>query len=498
LEVSIGGVSAWVLAEHLSPDNPALADADRVLLIESERALSARPYHRQKLHLLLSAMRHFAEELRERGYEVEIVAASDFGAGVRQHVLRHDPSEVRVLDPTRKGARRDLERLERVAVVDGTLFLTSDDDFRDWADGRRRFVMEDFYRWQRERFDVLMDRDGKPVEGRWNFDAENRRPPPSDRLPPRPYRPRESQIDCEVRRDLDQLDLDTFGEDGARRFAASRSEARRALARFLEVGLPDFGPWQDAMLGGKRRMWHSGLSAPMNLGLIGPLEIAERAEVEYRAGRAPIASVEGFVRQVIGWREFVWGVYRALDWNDANALDARAPVPGALWTGSTRMACVADVMEGVRKTGYAHHIERLMVLGNLMLLLGVDPDEALEWFTLAFVDAYEWVMAPNVIGMALYADGGRMSTKPYAAGGRYVSRMSDHCARCEYEPTRRLGPDACPLSTLYWDFLDRNRDRLAENHRMSRVLAGLGRIDASERRRIRERAGRLRDDLESG
>jgi deoxyribodipyrimidine photolyase-related protein len=489
-------VSAWVLGEQLTPDNPALAGVDRVLLIESERALSAKRYHRQKLHLVLSAMRHFVRDQRDAGVDVHVVRAEDFDTGIKRHVRQHRPTEIRLLSPTRKQARKTLARLPRVQVVEGTLFLTTADQFRGWAEGRGRLVMEDFYRWQRKRLDLLMASDG-PAGGRWNYDADNRRPPPRDRRPPEPWKPSEDGIDHAVRRDLERMRLMTFGVDGPRAFAASGEEANLALEHFARGSLPEFGPWQDAMLGGERMMWHSGLAGPMNLGLLSPIAAARRVESAYTSGAVPIASAEGFIRQVIGWREFIRGVYELLDWGGANTLRASAPMPDAFWNGATKMRCLADVVEGVRHTGYAHHIERLMVLGNLLLLLGVRPDEALEWFTVAFVDAHEWVMAPNVLGMALYADGGRMSTKPYAAGGRYLSRMSNYCKGCEYEPTRRLGPDACPFSTLYWDFLDRNRERLAHNPRMSRVLAGLTRIGDGERRLIRERADRLRDDLES-
>ena len=401
------------------------------------------------------------------------------------------------LEPNSRGGRDLAERLG-VELVRGTLFLTHPDSFREWAEGRRTLRMEDFYRAQRRRHDVLMDGD-EPAGGRWNYDAENREPPPAEALPPRPYRPREDEIDAEVRRDLDALGLDTFGEDGPRLWAGSRDEARRALRRFVETRLADFGPWQDAMVEEQPFMWHSLLSPALNLGLLDPLECVEAAERAYRDGDAPIASVEGFVRQILGWREYVWGSYwlEGERWVRMNALRADRELPAALWSGETEMRCVSEVVGSLRETGYSHHIERLMVVGNLLLLSGTDPRAALDWFHGSYVDAYEWVMAPNVLGMATFADGGRMMSKPYAAGGRYVDRMSDHCGKCRFRPDRRTGEDACPFSAMYWDFLARNEERLADNHRLRLPLRQLAGIDADELTAIRSRARAGRAELAS-
>ncbi|MBV9048861.1 MAG: hypothetical protein JOY58_11365 [Solirubrobacterales bacterium] len=246
-------------------------------------------------------------------------------------------------------------------------------------------------------------------------------------------------------------------------------------------------------------MWHSQLSSSLNLGLLDPLDAARAAEASYRGSEAPLASVEGFIRQVIGWREYVWGTYRLRqeDWEQANALGARSALPEVFRGGPTRMRCLDDALAGVERTAYAHHIVRLMLFGNLMLLLGVRPQEASDWFQRSFIDGYEWVMAPNVIGMATWADGGTMMTKPYAASGRYVDRMSDYCRRCTYDPGKRTGEDACPFTTLYWDFLDRHRKRLAGNRRMKMPYRNLERIDLRELSEIRRRASALRRDFEA-
>lgn len=493
--MSRGGTTAWVLGDQLSHSNPALGGADRVVVVESEAKLRSLPFHRQKLHLVLTAMRKFAAELGERGIEVDYRRCGSLAEGLDEHRAAHEPARVVALEPNSLGGRSLLKRLD-VQLVPGTLFLTHPDEFAEWAEGRKLLRMEDFYRSQRRRHEVLMDGD-EPAGGRWNYDPENRKPPPASTRPPRPYRPREDDIDQAVRRDLDRMDLDTFGEDGPRLWAASHEEAKRALGRFVETRLADFGPWQDAMLEGEPFMWHSMISPALNLGLLDPLDCVRAAEAAYRDGGAPIASVEGFVRQVIGWREYVWGMYwlEGARWDRMNALRADRELPEALWSGETDMRCISKTVSSLRETGYSHHIERLMIFGNLMLLTGTEPREAFDWFHGCFVDGYEWVMAPNVLGMATYADGGRMMSKPYAAGGRYVHRMSDHCGECRFRPDLRTGDEACPFSAMYWDFLDRNQDRLAGNPRMKLPLRNLAGIDAEELGEIKARARDARSEL---
>jgi deoxyribodipyrimidine photolyase-related protein len=489
----MAGVTAWVLGDQLSLENPALQGADRVLLVQSTAALSAKRFHRQKLHLILVAMRRFADELRRRDVSVDYRRAPTLADGLAAHGRAHGPERVRLLAPKSAAGDRRLSALPRVEIVPGSLFLTELDEFEHWAAGRRRLVMEDFYRWQRSRLGLLMD-DGEPCGGRWNFDQDNRRRPPRDARPPRPYRPREDDLDAAVRTELDELEIDTWGDDGPRLWPADRDQARRALRHFVDAALGDFGPYQDAMLTGERSLWHSQLSSSLNLGLLDPLECAHAAEAAYRSGAAPLQSVEGFIRQIIGWREYVWCLYWHVGgkWETMNALRARGPLPAVLETGDTDMHCLAEAVGGLRRTGYAHHIERLMLFGNLVLLAGVHPAVARDWFHRAFIDGYDWVMAPNVLGMATWADGGAMMTKPYAAGGRYVQRMSDHCRNCRYDPGARTGESACPFTILYWDFLDRHRDRLAESRRMRLPLGNLDRIDPGELEQIRRQARALR------
>jgi len=493
------GHTALILGDQLMRDNPALAGAERVVFVESLAPVRRLRTHRKRVHLVLSAMRHFAAELRETG-ELEVVerrgmqSLADGLEGL---------SDVVCAEPNSAGARRRLQRLG-VRQIASNQFLTAPQDFAAWAAGRKRIVMEDFYREQRRRLGVLLTGEGKPEGGRWNFDRENRRPPPSDGFgAPDPWRPTEDAIDDEVRRDLDAMDLGLFGEDGPRRFAATPAEAHDALDDFVAQRLPFFGPWQDAMgegLGDARVLFHSLLSAPLNLGLIDPLRVVRAAEAAYRGGDAPLSSVEGFVRQIIGWREYVWGMYwiRQEQWPTDNALDAELELPDAFWGQPTGWACLDATVDGVKADAYAHHIERLMILGNIALTAGVAPWPMVRWFQSAFIDGAEWVMAPNAAGMALHADGGVMMTKPYAAGGNYINKMSGHCGNCRFKPNVRVGPDACPVTALYWDFMARHRDRFANNRRMRMPLHGLSRFSEGELSGIAARAAEAREELQTG
>lgn len=404
------------------------------------------------------------------------------------HALDEVAAPLSVCHPTSSSALRFVRDRGDIDILPARGFATSRNDFEAWARsrGRRRLLMEDFYRDARRRLGVLMDGD-EPVDGRWNFDADNREPPP--RTPslgvPEPQWPVEDDIDLEVRDDLDRWERDGhvsfLGADGPRRFAATRTEAFALLDGFVTQRLPAFGPHEDAMLAADPWMAHSLLSAPLNLGLLDPREVVARAEDAYRRGDAPLVSVEGFVRQVIGWRDFVWHLYWHLpeSYRDRNALDAREPLPdwfADLDADNVDASCLSRILADVRDHGWVHHIPRLMVLGNYAMQRGWDPGQVTDWFHRVFVDGYDWVMVPNVVGMSQYADGGILATKPYAAGGAYIKRMSDYCRGCRYDPGVRVGADACPFTAGYWAFLHRNRERLSGNPRIAQPLSGLDRL----------------------
>ncbi|GAA5051680.1 cryptochrome/photolyase family protein [Streptomyces similanensis] len=478
----------WLFGDQLGPhflapgDQGPARDAP-VVMIEARSVFRRRRFHRAKAHLLLSAMRHRAAELGDR---VRHVRAETYREGLREAV---GGAAVTVCHPTSRAALRLVRSLDRVRVLPARGFLLPHDAFRAWADGHdgaARLRQEDFYHWVRRELDLLMDGDS-PAGGRWNHDHANREPPPRGERTldaPKPYRPREDDIDAEVRADLDRWEREDgirfVGRDGPRRFPASRREALAALRRFTEHRLAGFGPYEDAMLAADPVLHHSLLSS-LNLGLLDPAEVVAAAEDVWRAGRAPVNSVEGFVRQVAGWREYVWQLYWYFgeDYRDGNALDHRAPLPDwflELDADAVTARCLATVLAQVRDTGWTHHIPRLMVLGSHALQRGWDPRQVTDWFHRCFVDGYDWVMLPNVTGMSQYADGGRMTTKPYTSGGAYIHRMSDLCDGCAYRPGDRTGERACPYTTGYWSFAHRHRALLAANRRTARAVRGLDRL----------------------
>ncbi|MEV0392611.1 cryptochrome/photolyase family protein [Polymorphospora rubra] len=472
-------VRRWIFADQLGPhflDGPH----QPVLLVESRAVFRRRAFHRQKAHLVLSALRHRAAELGDRAVHLRTETYRD--------ALRQVDEPLEVCHPTSRRAREFVRGLDRVTVLPPRGFVTAQPDFVAWADERRGALrMEDFYRHARRLHDVLMDGD-VPVSGRWNLDADNRQPPPkgATRLDvPDPPEIVEDDIDAQVREDLDRWaaeGIEFVGRDGPRRFPATRAEALARLRHFVDHRLPLFGPYGDAMLSTDPAMAHSMLSAAFNLGLLDPMEAVRSAERAHRVDGAPLSSVEGFVRQLIGWRDFVWHLYWYFDagYRSSNRLAANRSIPA--WfadidADAVQASCLSDVLAGVRDRGWVHHIPRLMVLGNYGLQRGWRPGELVDWFHRSFVDGYEWVMTANVVGMSQYADLGRMSTRPYAAGGAYVNRMSDYCGGCRYDPRHRLGVDACPFTAGYWAFLDRARDRLGGNVRMTRSLRQLEQID---------------------
>ncbi len=475
----------WVFADQLGPhvhSSPEHAHR-QVLLVEAATSLRRRRYHRQKLHLVLSGLRHLADELGERALHLRTETYREALVQVGRPVLVHEP--------TSRAAEAFVHRLAEEGLVEAVLptptFALGRAEFAEWAHGRESFRMEAFYRDQRRRFEVLLDA-GEPVGGTWNLDAENREKPPKGRatlgVEP-PWWPTEDAIDAQVRTDLDAMvaagELDPVGVDGPRLFPVTRAESEQALAQFVDTRLPAFGPHEDAVMAADWPMAHSLLSVPMNLGLLHPLEVVRSAEAAHAAGDAPLASVEGFVRQVLGWREYVWHLYWHLgeSYLDRNALDAHAPLPSwmtELDGDAVTAACLSDAVNGVRDRGWVHHIPRLMVLGSHALQRGYDPRALTEWFATTFVDGFAWVMPVNVVGMSQHADGGLIATKPYTSGGAYLNTMTDHCSGCAFNPKVRVGEDACPFTAGYWAFTHRHRERLAANHRTARAVATMHRL----------------------
>ena len=489
--------TVWVFGDQLNRTLGALSSAsqgDTILMIESAEHLGRRPWHRQRAHLIVASMRRLAAELRTEGLDVDYRRAPSYEVGLSLHRAERHPDRVVAMAPSSHGGRALLARLG-VELVPDERFLTDPSQFAELFDGKARLTMETFYRWQRRRLGYLMDGD-EPVTGRWNYDHDNRQRLPKGGVEfPEPIVDPLDPLDAAV---LEDLPGTAVGAVPIGLWPTSRGAALARLRHAIDEVLPGFGPYEDAMATTSWHLAHTLLSPALNLGLLHPTEVADAVDEAWRSGRVPIASAEGLLRQVIGWREFVWCLYwhEGPTYIDRNELDAHRPLPPAFTTGRTEMNCLSHVLADIDAYGWTHHIPRLMVLGNLALLAGVEPGALLEWMEERFVDAAEWVMVPNVIGMALYADGGRMATKPYAAGGAYIDRMSDFCSGCRYDRKQRTGERACPFTTLYWDFLARHGDRLAGNHRMSRQAAAARSL--SDLPEVRSRAAIVLERLDQG
>ncbi|WP_324661959.1 cryptochrome/photolyase family protein [Haloarcula sediminis] len=500
-------MTVWLRGDHLVRRRGPLARRpdEPLLLIEAESFARRLPYHPHKLTLVFAAMRQFRDTAREAGRTVHYRQVETFADGLAAHFDEYPDDRLVTTEPQTAGARERIEAL--VSGAGGTVefvpderFLCSPDRFDAWA-SEGRYRHEDFYRFMRRETGYLMD-DGDPVGGEWNYDDQNRETPPEDWESADPPTFEMDETTEETARWVTETfaggyDGPPYGGDWADpepfRWPVTRRQAVRALDHFVTYRLADFGPYQDAMRGEAWAMSHSLLSTSLNLGLLAPDEVIERAIAAYEDGSAPLNSVEGFVRQVLGWREFLRHVYRREmpELATANQLGAAEPLPEFYWTGDTDMACLSDVVEGVRKRGYSHHIERLMLLANFGLVYGVEPAQLNRWFHAAYVDAFHWVTTPNVVEMGLYG-AGVFATKPYAASANYVDKMSDYCSGCPYYKTKTTGEGACPFNALYWDFLERNEDTLRSNHRMGLMYSHVDGKSDEEWTEIRERADEIR------
>ncbi|WP_082501658.1 cryptochrome/photolyase family protein [Williamsia sp. Leaf354] len=473
----------WLFGDQLGRHiHSAPQHADReVVLVESSAAIARRGGHRQKAHLVLSGIRHLAAELGDRAQFWQASGYRDALVELGRPVVVHEP--------TSHAAAAFVARLAADGLVSEILpnpsFALSRKEFGEWAGDGTKFRMENFYRDQRVRFDILMDGD-KPAGGSWNYDHDNRDAPPKrDTLGvDPPWLPTEDQIDEEVRADLDAMVADGVaftGVDGPRLFAVTSDEADEALRTFIDQRLATFGRWEDAMMDADWAMSHSLLSVPLNLSLLDPLDVVHAAEAAVRDGSVDISAGEGFIRQIIGWREFIWHLYwhYGPEYMENNSLDAHVPLPDwfrSLDADAVTARCLSEALRGVRDRGWVHHIPRLMLLGSHALQRGYDPAELSEWFRANFVDGFDWVMPVNVIGMSQHADGGLMATKPYTSGGAYIDKMSDHCKPCEFNPKKRVGDDACPFTAGYWAFTHRHEEMLRKNNRTARSVATMNRL----------------------
>ncbi|GAA0791715.1 cryptochrome/photolyase family protein [Marinobacterium sediminicola] len=482
-----------VLGDQLNLNISSLRDADPshdlILMCELSVEATYVRHHKQKLVLVLSAMRHFAKQLKEEGFKVRYLRLDDtensgsFTAEIEKILSSSDCRHCVMTEPGEYRLKLQFEQWQQahpeytLEVREDDRFLCRHEEFRQWTEGRKQLRMEYFYRWMRRRYKLLMDGE-QPVGGNWNLDAQNRNPLPDTQRPPKPVRFPPDRITQEVIDLVEDRFHNHFGDLHEFGWGVTAAHAKEALDSFIRERLPLFGDYQDAMRAGDPWLYHSHLSVYINLGLLDPMQAIRAAEAAYESGSAPLNAVEGFIRQILGWREFVRGLYWLWmpDYPRLNYLQADRPLPGFYWDAKTDMHCLQQCIQDTHKHAYAHHIQRLMVLGNFALLAGIDPTAVNEWYLLVYADAYEWVELPNVHGMILYADGGALASKPYAAGGAYINRMSNYCTRCRYDVKQKTGTNACPFNYLYWHFLERNINLLRHNPRMALAYRNLERM----------------------
>ena len=483
----------YIPFDHLHRNYGALKDADPkedvIAFVESARMTTGRNWHKERLFFLISSARHFAHSLSEEGFTVEYVKAPTTVDGLKEITKKHKALPITSAEPS---SFRQYAALEKYGVtfIPNDFFLTPRPLFTQWASEQKSYLMENFYRKQRTRLNILME--GKdPVGGSWNFDKENRLPPPKKYEGPAYLEHTRDAIDLEVAKELDHTPTTTW--------ATTRKGALAQMRNFFDNHFAEFGPLEDAMTTDNWALHHSLLSPYINNNLLHPSEVIHAAVKAFNTGSVPIESAEGFIRQIIGWREYVNGMYWFLgpDYRNNNQLKATTKLlPLFSDPDKTQMNCIKETVTDINDRAWVHHIPRLMLLSNLALVTGTNPQQFLDWMREVFIDASEWVMVPNVIGMGVHADGGQMMTKPYAAGGAYISRMSNYCKGCAYNPKLRTGDTACPFTTLYWDFLDRHKESFAKNHRMSQQIFGLKRL--SDLPELKERARQVLEGLEQG
>ncbi|MGC6476557.1 MAG: cryptochrome/photolyase family protein [Parvibaculales bacterium] len=501
-----------VLGDQLNQEISSLADAipgkDTILMCELHSETHYVRHHKRKIAFIFSAMRHFAEELRQAGHKVIYVQydnpenSGTFSGEVARHLKLLQCDHLIVTEAGEYRLQQEIAGWAEtfhctIDIREDDRFLASHEMFQNWAQGRKTLQMEFFYRTMRQHHNILLS-DGKPVGGKWNYDAQNRKPPAKGLQIPPPFKAPIDDITRDVMALVATEFADHFGDLEPFHFAVTRQQALAALDDFFENRLADFGTYQDAMIEGEPFMFHAHIGLYLNIGLLLPMEIIKRAEFAFYDSHAPLNAVEGFIRQILGWREYVRGLYwlKMPDYAELNALNAHRKLPAFFWTAETRMNCLSQCIQETKENAYAHHIQRLMVLGNFALIAGLSPTDVNEWYLLVYADAYEWVELPNVSGMVLFADGGLLASKPYAASGAYINRMSNYCKNCSYKVTEKNGAQACPFNYLYWDFLARNRSELGNNHRLGMVYRSYDKMADDKKQTIANDAAQFLEKLD--
>jgi deoxyribodipyrimidine photolyase-related protein len=459
-------------------------------MVEALEEASYVRHHKKKIAFLFSAMRHFAEELREAGWRLDYVKLDDpanqgsFTAQLAHSVALLKPRQLIATEPGEWRVRQALIAAG-VTLLPDDRFICSVEEFSSWTEGRKQLRMEYFYREMRRKTGLLMDGD-QPEGGKWNFDSENRKTADANLFIPRPKAFAPDTITQDVLALVTARFDNHFGDLQPFTFAVTRRDAEEALAHFVKTALPHFGDYQDAMLTGEPFLYHSVVAQYINCGLLDPLAVCKAVETAYRAGKVPLNAAEGYIRQIIGWREYVRGIYwlKMPGYERSNFFGHTRPLPDFYWTAQTDMACIKAAVSQTKEHAYAHHIQRLMVTGNFAMLAGVDPHALHEWYLAVYADAYEWVELPNTVGMSQFADGGLLASKPYAASGAYINRMSNYCGTCCYDVKKRTGVNACPFNALYWNFIARNRELIKGNPRMAQMVRTWDNFADDEKNRI--------------
>ncbi len=503
-----------VLADQLSESLSALTDVqtgDTILMCEVTEEATYVRHHPKKIAFLFAAMRHFAAELSDKGFQVRYVTLNDpDNSGSLTTEVARAAKELRlqqaiVTEPGEYRVRQMMQSWEAdlglsVDIRADDRFLCATDRFARWASGKKQLRMEYFYREMRKAYHILIEADGTPSGGQWNYDKDNRKPPAKGMVsPPRISHPK-SAILNEVLALVGDRFSDHFGTLEPFHFAVTRAQALVELDDFIARILPRFGDYQDAMVKGEAFLNHSLLSSYLNAGLLLPLEICRKAEAAYRNNHVPLNAAEGFIRQILGWREYVRGIYwlNMPAYGGLNYFNTKRPLPDFYWGGKTGMSCIKEAVDHTREHAYSHHIQRLMVTGNFALIAGLDVKQVQDWYLAVYSDAYEWVEMPNTLGMALFGDGGLLGSKPYAASGKYIDKMSNYCAGCRYDPQQMLGETACPFNALYWDFFARNRDKLEANQRLPFVYSTWDKFSPERQNGIKTQAASVLDRMAEG
>lgn len=482
----------WLMEDQLSIELVHQHKPDRVLLIESRRHFSSWPFHKHRIAFELSAMRHFADELLHAGVRVHHYSLNrkpylDSISAIRNLIKLTGDSQFIVIDPSEYHCDQWIRTLPSHVNADfrfepNTLFLTNRKEFASWVRPLKKPIMEHFYRKMRTRLRVLVEADGSPIGGAWNLDKENRKAakPGTKFSKPPVFSP--DTITTNVLKEVERSFPNHPGSVEGFTLPVHRSDAERAWNDFIKHRLPEFGVYEDAMLIDEPFLNHSFVSMLINVGLLSPMRLVRDVETAYHAGSVPLNSAEGFIRQIIGWREYVYGIYWSFmpEYQLRNSRGSALDIPTWFWTGDTEMNCLSQCIKGVVNRAYSHHIQRLMIICNFATLAALSPQAVNDWFYSMYVDSHDWVVTPNVIGMGMNADNGTIATKPYVSSAAYINRMSDYCADCRFDPTQRLGPEACPFNYLFWTFLHHFADQFKSNPRMTMMLNNAKKIDANQ------------------